>query len=186
MISLFTLLHLESSLELSISEGLILCNELKIQARYGSEKPQFGKEVGTLCDGFGVTKIEAPSWKAKRAKKAVDKRLKRATKRTLKSPPALNSKPTSSNKKKSKKKPVICYKCSKPGHKAFQCATERKIKELFADKPELQKKLLAVLAQNSSDSDQDVDYYQSSEEDASEYESSPIKIINDITNRNQK
>jgi len=60
------------------SEGLILCNELKIQAKYGSEKAQSGKEVGTFYEAFGVTKIEAPSLKAKRAMKAVDKRFKRS------------------------------------------------------------------------------------------------------------
>ena len=54
----------------------MLCNELKIQAKFGSEKAQSRKEVGTLCEAFGVTKIEAPSSKAKRTKKATDKRFK--------------------------------------------------------------------------------------------------------------
>jgi len=68
----------------------------------------------------------------------------------------------------------------------FQCKPKQKINELFADQPNLQKKLLAILAQNSSDSDKDVDYYQSSKEDESGYDSSTIKTINVLTNRNQK
>ena len=46
--------------------------------------------------------------------------------------------------------------------------------------------LLAVLAQNSSDSDKDIDYYESSEEDESVYKSPPVTTINVLTNRNQK
>ena len=116
------------------------------------------------CEAFGITKIEAPSSNAKRAKKVVHKIFKRPTKPPNNSSPAFNSKPTSSKKKNAKKKPVVCYKCGKPGHKAFQCKTEQKINELFADQPELQKKLLAILAQNSSDSDKEVDYCQSSDQ----------------------
>ena len=81
---------------------------------------------------------------------------------------------------------MFCYKCGKLGHKGFQSKTEQKINELFAYQPELQKKLIVVLAQNSSDFDTSIDYYQSSEYDDSEYESSSIKAINVITNRNQK
>ena len=168
------------------SEGVILCNELKILAKYGLEKAQSRKEAGTFCEAFGVTKIEDPSSEAKRAKKSVDKRFERATKPPPKAPPVFNSKPPSSKKKKSKKKPVVCYKCGKPRHKAFQCKIKQQINELFADQPNLQKKLLAVLAQNSSGSDKDIDYYQSLKEDESESKSSPIKTINALTNRNQK
>ena len=83
--------------------------------------------MGTFCEAFGITKIEAPS-KAKRVKKAVNKRFKKSTKPPNNSPPVFNSKPTSSKKKKVKKKPVVCYKCGKPDHKAFQCKTGQKIK----------------------------------------------------------
>ena len=75
--------------------------------------------MGTLCEGFGVTKIEAPSSKAKRAKKTVKKIFKRSAKPPNISPPVLNSKLTSSKKKKVKKKPVVWYKCGKPGQRAF-------------------------------------------------------------------
>jgi len=51
------------------SEGFILCNELKIQAKYGSEKAQSKKEMGAFYEAFAITKIKAPSFKAKRAKK---------------------------------------------------------------------------------------------------------------------
>ena len=138
------------------------------------------------CEAFGIAKIEAPSSKAKRAKKAVHQRFKRPTKPLNNSAPAFNSRPTSSKKKNAKKKPVLRYKCGKPGHKAFQCKEEQKINELFADQAELRKKLLAILAQNSSDSDKEVDYYQSFEEEESDYDASSVKVINIITNRYQK
>ena len=44
----------------------------------------------------------------------------------------------------------------------------------------------SYFTQNSSDSDKEVDYYQSSEEDESEYDSCPINVVNVITNRNHK
>jgi len=43
------------------SEGLNLCKEIKIQSKYGSEKAQSRREMGTFCEAFGITKIEAPS-----------------------------------------------------------------------------------------------------------------------------
>ena len=84
-----------------------------------------------------------------------------------------------------KNKPVVCYKCGKIGHKAFQCKTEHKISELFSGDPELQKKLLALLTTNISGSNQEEDYYAESSED-SEYESSPILSLNVITSKPQK
>ena len=102
--------------------------------------------MGTFSEAFGITKIEAPSSKAKRAKKAANKRFKGSTKPPNNSPPVFNSEPTSSKKKKVKKKLVVCYKCAKPGYKAFQCKTEQRINELFAYQPELQKKLLVIFA----------------------------------------
>ena len=109
-------------------------------------------------EAFGITKVEAPSSNAKRGKKVIHQNFKRPTKPPNNSPAAYNSKPTSSKKKNAKKKPVVCCRCGKPGHKAFHCKTEQKTNELLAYQPELQKKLLAILAQNSSDSDKEVDY----------------------------
>jgi len=48
------------------SEGLNLCNEIKLQSKYGSKRTQSRKEMGTFCEAFGVTKIEAPSTVQKR------------------------------------------------------------------------------------------------------------------------
>ena len=67
--------------------------------------------------------------------------------------------------------------------KSFQGKTEQKITELFSGEPELQKKLLALLTQNVSESEEE--YYAESSND-SEYESSPILSLNVITNKTQK
>jgi len=43
------------------TEGLNLCNEIKIQSKYGSERAQSRKETDTFCEAFGIIKIEGPS-----------------------------------------------------------------------------------------------------------------------------
>ena len=43
------------------TEGLNLCNKIRIQSKYGLEKAQSRKEMGTFIEAFGITKIEAPS-----------------------------------------------------------------------------------------------------------------------------
>ena len=48
------------------SEGLNLCNELKLQAKYGADKAHARNEMGNFCEAFGIEKIEAPSTKRKR------------------------------------------------------------------------------------------------------------------------
>ena len=51
------------------TEGLSLCNEIKIQSKYGNERAQCRQEMGTFCEAFGITKTEAPSTARKKAKK---------------------------------------------------------------------------------------------------------------------
>jgi len=71
------------------------------------------------------------------------------------------------NLKKKQKKPIVCYKCGKTGHKSFQCKTEQKINELFSGEPEPQKKLHSLLIQDKSEEE---DYYYSESSIDSEYE----------------
>jgi len=40
------------------SEGLNLCNELKLQAKYGSDKAQSRKEMDNFYEAFGVEKLK--------------------------------------------------------------------------------------------------------------------------------
>lgn len=49
-------------------EGLALCSELKIQAKYGREKGSKRKELGNFCEAFGIDKIKVPSNKKKNIK----------------------------------------------------------------------------------------------------------------------
>jgi len=174
------------------SEGLTLCNELKLQAKYGADRAQSRQEMGNFCEAFGFEKIEAPSTKKKRFNKRRGK-----PRRLPFQPKAMNpqTKPNNPNKGKTKltkknpkkqTKPIICYKCGKAGHKANQCKMKQKINELFADNTQMQSKLLSLLIQeNSNKLDDNNDYYSDLQEE-SDYESSPLPTINVITNKNQK
>ena len=62
------------------SEGLVLCNKLKLDAKYGSKTAQSRREMRTFCEAFGITKIEAPFTKTKRVKKITGKRFKSSSK----------------------------------------------------------------------------------------------------------
>ena len=173
------------------SEGLTLCNELKLQAKYGADRAQSRQEMGNFCEAFGFEKIEAPSTKRKRFhnRKGKQKKPPFQPKEVSQSKPTpFTKRKTKQNKNNSKKQtqPIICYKCGQAGHKSNQCKMKQKINELFADDSQMQSKLLALLLSNNSDkSDNDVDYYSNSQ-DESEYESSPLPTINMITNKNQK
>ena len=141
--------------------------------------------MGTFCEAFEVTKIEAPSTILKRIhkKKAQTKWPSRQLRPFIKSEQTSSKLGPKKKASKKQKKPIVCYKCGKTCHKSYQCKTEQKINELFFGEPELQKKLHALLIQDKSE--EEVEYYSESSED-SEYESSPIPTLNVLTNKSQK
>ena len=47
-------------------EGISLWNELKLQARYSTDKAAKRKELGSFCEAFCLPKLEAPSIKKRR------------------------------------------------------------------------------------------------------------------------
>jgi len=76
------------------AKALNLCNEIKSQAKYGSERAQSRKEMGNYCEAFGVTKIEAPFT----VRKCINK--KRAQpKRSYRSKPFVKRTPTETKPK---------------------------------------------------------------------------------------
>jgi len=170
------------------TEGLSLCNEIKIQSKYGDERAQSWREMGTFCEGFGITKIEAPSTAPKKAQKKQAKFRPKVPKVPPKQPKPFVKKeqPKTVTKKMKvvkKSKQLVCYKCGKTGHKAFQWKTEQKINELFSGDPDLKQKMLSLLIQEASGSDED---YYAEESDDSEYESSPLQVLNVISSKPQK
>jgi len=99
-------------------------------------------------------------------------------------PPPAKPRPKRKAPKK-QKKPIVCFKCGKSGHKSIQCKTEQKINELFAEDSQMKSKLLSLLIQEHTDkSEEDNHYYSDSNE--SKYDSSPLPVINVITNKSQK
>lgn len=139
-------------------EGLSLCNELRIQTKYGNEKAIKRKELGSFCEAFGLEKIQAPSTRKRQEK---FKRSKFVNKPKSKIPKSSEKYYKKGKRVKSKKHvddtTIICYKCGKPGHKANKCNFKKKINEIFSDNPDLQNKLLNLfqLSQNSSSESED-------------------------------
>jgi len=95
--------------------------------------------MGTFCEAFGVTKIEAPyAVRRKVQKKRAQAKIRKPHPKIFvkKEQTPYKSSPKKRSPKK-QKKPIVCYKCGKTGHKAFQCKTEQKINELFFEEPDL-------------------------------------------------
>jgi len=123
------------------SEGLNLYNEMKLQSKYGSKRAKSRQEMGTFCEAFGVTKIKAPSvvrrWVQKKKAQAKIRKSPKQPKTFIKKDqmsyrPNIKKRPP-----KKQKKPTVCCKCRKAGHKSFQCKAEQKINELFSEELEL-------------------------------------------------
>ena len=115
-------------------EGLTLCNELKLQAKYGADRAQSRQEMDNFCEAFGFEKIEAPSTKRKR----FNNRKGKHKKTPFSAQRHITAKAHSFYKKKKKQtknipkkqtQPIICYKCGKAGHKSIQCKMKQKINE---------------------------------------------------------
>jgi len=95
------------------SEGLNLCNELKLQAKHGADKAQSRKEMDNFCEAFGVEKIEAPSARRKRIiKRKGPARWPFRPRPVAKPSPPLKPRPKGKAPKK-QKKPIVCFKCGK-------------------------------------------------------------------------
>jgi len=157
----FNLLTFGQLLGIVKSEGLNLCNELKLQAKYGADKGTSRKEMGNFCEAFGVTKIEAPSTRRKKITKRKGPPRRPFRPKTVAKPiPRTTTKPKGKRKdSKKQKKPIVCYKCGKTGHKSFQCKTEQKINELFSGDPDLKQKLHSLLTRDQSDDEDQENYY---------------------------
>ena len=138
--------------------------------------------MGNFCEAFGIEKIEVPSATRKRIikKKGPPRRSFRPRPKPSPKPTPAKPKPKGKGTKKAVKKPIICYKCGKPGHKSFQCKTEQKVNEIFAEDSQMKTKLLSILLLDATDnSEVENDYYSDSID--SEYASSPLPVINVIT-----
>jgi len=133
--------------------------------------------MGNFCEAFGIEKIEAPSTKRKRIiKKGPPRKPFRPRPQPTPKPTLTKPKPKSKGPKKTTKKPIICYKCGKPGHKSFQCKTEQKINEIFAEDSQMKTKLLSILIQETTDKSEDErDCYSDSTD--SEYEKAGREMV---------
>ncbi|KAK9734444.1 hypothetical protein RND81_04G140200 [Saponaria officinalis] len=175
-------------------QGLALCEELKLQSKYNSEKRHSRRELGCFCEAFGLEKIEPPSFKAKRqVKRFHKKRFNPNKSKYQSSPPKYYQKhrPKRYPKKQNQNKEIICFKCGKPGHKADKCFTKKKINELFQDNPEMCQKLSKLFLKSSSseaESNDEINIIQESSDDESydSASSSPILMVNVISDKDDK
>ena len=173
-------------------EGLSLCEELKLQAKYTSEKKQSRKEIGCFCEAFGIEAIRAPS-----TKKKIKKQFSIFSKDKSK-----NSYPSYYRKKRGKKNlgnfqksnkafKIFCYSCGKHGHKANACTTKKNIQELYINNSELGDKISKILLQTaeptSSSSEKEDDEILQTNDQTSDSESlissGPFKCINVLTDK---
>jgi len=126
--------------------------------------------MGNFCEAFGIEKIEAPSTARKRIikKKAPPNRPFRPKPKATptQTPAKPKPKPKGKGPQKTAKNPIICYKCGKPGHKSFQCKTEQKRNEIFAEDSQMKAKLLSILLQNTSDNSEEENNYYSESTDS--------------------
>ena len=93
------------------SEGLTLCDDLKLQAKYGIDRAQSEQEMGNFCEAFGFERIEAPSTKRKRFNKRKGKPRKPFQSTNFKVKPTLSNKTkpkVTRRNPKTQKKPIIC------------------------------------------------------------------------------
>ncbi|KAK9697127.1 hypothetical protein RND81_08G016600 [Saponaria officinalis] len=164
-------------------QGLALCEELKIQSKYNSEKRQSKKELGCF----------SPSSKHRsQLRKCQKKRYNSSKSKYQPSPPKYyqKRKPKKYSKKQGYNKEIICFKCGKPGHKADKCFTKKKINELFQDNPEMCQKLSKLFLKSSSEeeSNDEINIIQESSEEESydSASSSPILMVNVISDKDDK
>ncbi|KAK9743362.1 hypothetical protein RND81_03G234300 [Saponaria officinalis] len=175
-------------------QGLALCEELKLQSKYNSEKRHSRKELGCFCEAFGLEKIEPPSLKARRRVKGFHKKRFNPNKSKYQSsPPKYYQKRRSKQypKKQNQNKEIICFKCGKPGHKADRCFTKKKINELFKDNPEMCKKISKLFLKSSSseaECNDEMNIIQDSSDNESydSASSSPILTVNVISDKDDK
>ncbi|KAK9739977.1 hypothetical protein RND81_03G001600 [Saponaria officinalis] len=115
-------------------QGLALCEELKLQSKYNSEKRHSRRELGCFCEAFGLERIEPPSFKAKRqVKKFHKKRFNPNKSKYQSSPPKYYKKrrPKRYPKKQNQNKEIICFKCGKPVIKLINVLPKRKSMNYF-------------------------------------------------------
>ena len=110
---------------------MTLCNELKLQAKYGADRAQSRQEMGNFSEAFGFEKIEAPSTKRKQfnKRKVKSRRPPFQPKTLTQAKPNVSAKGKAKVAKKNPKKqtkPIVCYKCGKAGHKSYQCKMNKK------------------------------------------------------------
>jgi len=177
-------------------EGISLCNELKLQARYSTDNAAKRKELGSFFEAFCLPKLEVPSVE-KRRKTQLNKKKPYTTRNS--NYKKLSSKKTTPIKKTDNTN--TCYKCGKLGHYAKNCKVKKKLNEICAEHPDIQEKLIALFElkdtpnqseNSSSSSDYEDNTINELESDSSEYssgnESSRLcyKCINVITTNNSE
>ena len=104
----FNLLNFGQLFGVVKSEGLNLCNELKLQVKYG-DKSHTRNEMGNFCEAFRIEKIEAPSTKRKRVikRKGLPRRPFRPRAKPTPSQTPAKPKPKGKGPKKTAKKPIV-------------------------------------------------------------------------------
>ena len=113
-------------------ERISLCNELKLQTKYWTDKAAKRKELGSFCDAFYLPKLEVLSVKKWR-KTQINKKKQYNTG----NPNYKKSSPRKTTTKKKINNTNTYYKCGKPDHYAKNWKVNKKLNEIFAKHPDI-------------------------------------------------
>jgi len=139
----FNLLSFSQLFGIVKSEGLNLCNKIKLQSKYGSERAQSRKEMGNFCEAFGVTKIEAPSTIRKRInKKRTQPKRSAQPKPFVKRPPLRQSLVQKENPQRNKRNPLSVTNVVKQATSHSSAKLSRKLMNYFLESQNFRKNFI--------------------------------------------
>ncbi|XP_012076106.2 uncharacterized protein LOC105637285 [Jatropha curcas] len=154
-----------------VTEGLALCNEIKIHRQMKKDKLTGKRMLGDFCEQFGYE----PLWKSSKKKEKYRRPFRKTRKEKYYEKKKESStkglkkhQKTGQKAKRKDKSQIACYRCGCIGHYANKCRLKQQIQALTIDE-ELKNSLAKVFI-NDTDSEKEneinvVDYTEESDQE---------------------